>query len=365
MNHADAEATHPDPHAPEWPEPVVDLALGLRHVGGLADHDAVTVTGATPSRLEDVAMYTLQGTVRPGGRVTFHTDVGPTERRRMERIVGHWFDGPAPVRGERFRLPRFEPAAHGGHVMVAYRAGGGTTLGHFDALAEDYAGEIPAHVVAHYRERKLRHVRDALGSSGKRVLDLGCGVGLYAREVADRYGAHVVAVDASPASVKAASGAVHDPGEPGVRFAASDALRLPFRDASFDVVYAINVLHHLKRGEQTRMFDEVARVLRPGGRMLVFEINVRNPLFRFYMRKVFPRTRDIDRGDEEFLDPRRLPVPDSLHTEAIKTYTFLPDFLPRLAVRALQPVERALEATPIGAWGIHYTATLRRREDDA
>ncbi|HEX2067000.1 MAG TPA: class I SAM-dependent methyltransferase, partial [Candidatus Thermoplasmatota archaeon] len=139
----------------------------------------------------------------------------------------------------------------------------------------------------------------------------------------------------------------------------ADVQRLPFPDGLFDFAYAINVLHHLKRGEQERALGEVARVLRPGAPLLVFEINTRNPLFRLYMRHVFPRTRRIDRGDEEFLLPHELAAASPLPVESIHCTTFIPDFAPSWSLPALRPLERLLERA-IGAWSIHYAAVLRR-----
>ena len=48
---------------------------------------------------------------------------------------------------------------------------------------------------------------------------------------------------------------------------------------------------------------EVARCLRPGGRLIVHEINVHNPFFRFYMNYVFPLLTRIDLGNEWWLSP--------------------------------------------------------------
>ncbi|HET6399347.1 MAG TPA: class I SAM-dependent methyltransferase, partial [Candidatus Thermoplasmatota archaeon] len=174
----------------------------------------------------------------------------------------------------------------------------------------------------------------------------------------------VAAVDASPASVRVAATPPTQPGGDGhatrLRWAAADAQALPFRDGAFDLAYTVNVLHHLKRGEQERALRELHRVLRPGGRLVVAEVNVRNPLFRVYMRHIFPRTRRIDRGDEEFLDARSFPLGTPLRVLGVTYATFLPDFVPRALLRPLRALERLLESTPARAWGIHYAVVLER-----
>jgi SAM-dependent methyltransferase len=119
---------------------------------------------------------------------------------------------------------------------------------------------------------------DRLGvGRGARVLDMGCGGGRHAFE-AWRRGASVVALDYSEAELKevrAVLGAMLDAREvpdveqrDGIGGAVNgDALRLPFPDASFDVVIASEVLEHLWDDE--RAISELVRVLKPGGRMAV------------------------------------------------------------------------------------------------
>jgi len=91
--------------------------------------------------------------------------------------------------------------------------------------------------------------------AGARVLDLGCGHGYDTRAMRDA-GAEVVPLDMDPAKLLAT-------GEPlpgGVR---GDATRLPFPDGTFDGVYCSNLLEHTP--ETPPVFDEIERVLRPGG----------------------------------------------------------------------------------------------------
>ncbi|MGO8876146.1 MAG: methyltransferase domain-containing protein [Acidimicrobiales bacterium] len=109
--------------------------------------------------------------------------------------------------------------------------------------------------------------------SGERVLDLGCGGGRHAFECFRR-GALVVAFDADPVELKGVTSlmtAMAEAGEAPTEAAnlqvQGTAFQLPFPDASFDRVIAAEVLEHLP--DDAVAISELARVLKPGGRMAV------------------------------------------------------------------------------------------------
>jgi len=95
-----------------------------------------------------------------------------------------------------------------------------------------------------------------------RVLEVGCGVGELWRENAERIpaGWHVTLTDRSPGMVEAARAAA-----PKAQAQVADVHELPFEDASFDVAIANHVLYHV--ADRPRALAELARVLRPGGRL--------------------------------------------------------------------------------------------------
>jgi ubiquinone biosynthesis O-methyltransferase len=116
-------------------------------------------------------------------------------------------------------------------------------------------------------ERSL--VREIVGDvSGRRVLDIGCGDGELAVELA-RCGATVTGIDASAAMIDAARirAKKHDV---DVSFQVATAERLPFPAEQFDVVTAITILCFVEDAEP--VFREIARVLRPGGRFIIGEL---------------------------------------------------------------------------------------------
>ena len=81
---------------------------------------------------------------------------------------------------------------------------------------------------------------------------------------------------------------------PDARFAAADGGRLPFADGSFGSVLVRDLLHHVP--EPRDVLGEVARVLRPGGRLALLEPNGRNPLIWLQTRMVLAEAgaRDFD-----------------------------------------------------------------------
>ncbi len=100
--------------------------------------------------------------------------------------------------------------------------------------------------------------------SGLRVLDAGCGGGRYSR-LAALAGARVVGADHSSA-VEKASEVCRD--LPGADFLQADLKRLPLEPGSFDLVFSIGVMHHDR--ETRAVFDEVSKMVCPGGRMAVW-----------------------------------------------------------------------------------------------
>lgn len=132
----------------------------------------------------------------------------------------------------------------------------------YDAMADSYeqhAADGPYN--AHYdRPSVLELVGEVVG---KRLLDAGCGPGLYSEELLAR-GADLVAVDSSAAMVELARKRL---GSRARILSADLSEPLPFADAEFDLIVSALVIHHLD--DRDACLREFFRVLRPGGHVVL------------------------------------------------------------------------------------------------
>jgi SAM-dependent methyltransferase len=121
-------------------------------------------------------------------------------------------------------------------------------------------------------QRRRRLVLEAIGArSGERVLDVGCGPGFYVAELLERVGpgGSAVGVDTSPQMLAIAERrcARHD----NVSFRDADAVALPLGDGEVDIALSVQVMEYV--AEPDVALGELYRVLRPGGRVVVWDVD--------------------------------------------------------------------------------------------
>ena len=208
----------------------------------------------------------------------------------------------------------------------------------YDALHRDsvrFSGEEPGYFAAY----KVDHIAERLGNLtvAPRILDFGCGVGGSIAYLRSRFPqARLHGLDVSGESLALAARA-----HPDVDFGQIDGGKLPLADGSIDVAMAACVYHHIAPSERAHWTAELRRVLRPGGRLFVFEHNPLNPL----TQKV---VRDCPFDDDAILLPRRESLGllrDAGFTGVGARYIV---FFPQ-ALSALRPLERRLSWLPAGA----------------
>jgi SAM-dependent methyltransferase len=128
----------------------------------------------------------------------------------------------------------------------------------------------------------------ALGAlePGEAVLDVGSGAGTDSLVAAQMVGAEgrVTGIDMTPEMLAKARAAAAEMGATNVEFVEGEVERLPFADASFDVVISNGVIDLIP--DKDAVFAEIERVLRPGGRIQVADVTIQNPVSEEGRRKI-------------------------------------------------------------------------------
>ena len=227
----------------------------------------------------------------------------------------------------------------------------------------------PSYIWRAGQERRFEMVRGWAELEGKRVLDVGCGVGMYTsaflRETNRVFGVEVERERAQEARERAAvSQAVGE--------------HLPFPEAAFDLVFSHEVLEHVT--DDRACVAEMVRVIEPGGHVVIF---VPNRLYPFETHGVFWRGR-YRFGNVPLVNwlptplrarlaphvraytPRSLrrlfeglPVRVVHHTTIFPGYDNIIARAPGLG-RILRGVTYALERTPLRAFGLSHLVVVEK-----
>ena len=158
-----------------------------------------------------------------------------------------------------------------------------SSLAHGD---ESYYEEIEQDTYSH--QGHIYYIMDWLSWDGKKVLEVGTGVGTDARNMIGRGGIYQ-GINVDQGSVVTTARALEVYGLSG-NVTRCSATELVFPDNSFDIVYSFGVLHHIPDAE--RAVSEITRALKPGGELLVMVYNKSSINYRLeilVLRKLFVR----------------------------------------------------------------------------
>ena len=153
------------------------------------------------------------------------------------------------------------------HVVSGHAVPGGVLMG--DAGRYD----IVSRLVFGPLFRRIAADVAASASADARILEVGCGPGLLSIELASAHDLDVTGLDLDPAMIERAESNAPGPLAVGARqpaFVVADVAALPFDDGSFDRVISTFSMHHWS--DKTRGMEEIARVLAPGGRALIWDL---------------------------------------------------------------------------------------------
>ena len=154
---------------------------------------------------------------------------------------------------------------HGRRATRGHRVAGGILIGHagvYDTLSRLLLGPL---------DRRIAADVAAAAPAGARVLEVGCGPGHLSIRLA-HHGFDVTGLDLDPAMIARARSQRRPPGErdqPRPSFLVGDVAVLAFPDRSFDLVVSTLSMHHW--ADPAAGLAEIGRVLRPGGRALIWD----------------------------------------------------------------------------------------------
>ena len=124
------------------------------------------------------------------------------------------------------------------------------------------------------------------GKASLRILDVGCGTGLTLASLTKLPGTHrLVGVDFSRTMLKQAYDKARTlTNSPNLVL--GSGLSLPFRDSTFDIVYATRFIHQFPHEEKRRLYQDLLRITRPGG-LVILEFYARPyHLLRYYAQRI-------------------------------------------------------------------------------
>lgn len=224
----------------------------------------------------------------------------------------------------------------------------------------------PSYVWRAGQERRLRLILQAAeGRASGRVLENGCGVGMYVEKLRQGAGGQVVGLEYDFPRARQARER-----NPAIVNAVGEAL--PFPEATFDLILSHEVLEHV--ADDAQAVREMVRTLRPGGRIVLFcpnrgypfethgiywrgryifgNIPLVNYLPRPLRDRLAPHVRVYTRRDLERLF-QGLPVRFVHRTVVFGAYDNIIARFPRLG-KALRAVLHALERTPLRVFGLSH-----------
>jgi SAM-dependent methyltransferase len=216
---------------------------------------------------------------------------------------------------------------------------GQVSASHFDHVAAVYDDSLPPHVVEHYLRKRVAFVKERCPPPA-RGLDVGCGTGALARRLADA-GYEMTGIDPSEGMLE-----VLRARSPQVNPIKASGDEIPFESDTFELTISVAVMHHIAAPDAvTRTLAEMVRVVRPGGRIVVWDHNPRNPYWPRLMARV-PQ----DSGEERLIDEQELI--EGLERAGARILEssqlgLVPDFVPPRAMRLAAGAERAVERTPM------------------
>ena len=196
-----------------------------------------------------------------------------------------------------------------------------STAQHFDTAAQGYADSYTnGSFFSYFFNRRLEIVLDSLKNcENAKVLDLGCGPGMMAVHSIEK-GFEFYGIDISEKMIDECInrfGHINS-----IHFSVGRLQNLDFPDNFFDVVLCMGVLEDVDRDEIENSISEIARVLKPGGRIIISLMN-QNSFFAWHRRIRNSLYKLIGRNEQaESYDPLSRPFEEKSFCKLLKEQSF-------------------------------------------
>lgn len=192
-------------------------------------------------------------------------------------------------------------------------------------------------------QRRCALFREFIGNSGKKVLEIGCGTGLFTGEISKTTN-KITAIDLSPTLLDRAKQRVDTP---NVDFRVENAYNTSFENFSFDCIVGSSILHHL---DIDRAIPEFYRLLKPNGGIMFTEPNMLNPQIAMERNIPFMRKRMNNSPDETAFFRWRLRkqlITAGFEHVNIIPFDFLHPAVPKFLIPLAKPIASCLEHIPL------------------
>lgn len=221
----------------------------------------------------------------------------------------------------------YAPEAHYDHVTSAWRLLLGEEL-HYGVF-ERGDESLPVATAA----LTTRMIEAARLRTGQDVLDVGCGSGTQACQLVREHGVRVVGITTSHVGVEAAQARAAEADLVDASFEQRDGTDNRLPDESFDRVWVLESSHLMR--ERDRLIAECARVLRPGGRLVLCDLVLHREI---PFREVRERRADFVVLRTAFADAHFTPV--SFYVDAMRTHGLTVDLVDDLSGPTLPTFDR-------------------------
>lgn len=191
----------------------------------------------------------------------------PLDRQALRRAIQAEYATVAEDPGRGFHFHTGRPLAH----LLGYR--------------EEWLRDVPEEAIASFAGTGNPHSLGAV-QPGERVVDIGCGAGIDSLIAARMVGptGQVIGVDMTPAMLARAGRAAAQSGLMNVEFREGFGEVLPIMDGFADIVISNGVLNLMP--DKSAALAEMARILKPGGRLQIGDILVERPVPESAKRRI-------------------------------------------------------------------------------